>query len=49
MMEMNHVGVESFTVADNFAAAILDFRDPGENELDDWSSEQLNSFSLRSL
>ena len=35
--DTRHVGVESFTVAEDFAAAILDSRDLGENELSGWS------------
>ena len=35
--DTRHVGVESFTVNEEFAAAILDSRDLGENELNGWS------------
>lgn len=35
--DTRHSGVESFTVAEDFAAAILDSRGLGENELNGWS------------
>ena len=35
--EARHSGVESFTVAEDFAAAILDSRGIGESELNGWN------------
>ena len=35
--ETQHSGIESFTMAEDFAAAILDARGFGENELNGWS------------
>ena len=35
--DVRHSGVESFTVAEDFAAAILDSRGLGDNELNGWS------------
>ena len=35
--ETQHSGIESFTMAEDFAAAILDARGLGENELNGWS------------